>query len=234
MRIMMILFTVMVLFVGCAKGPKGDQGGQGVQGSPGSTVTVVAPTPAAPDATQAVVDGYNAYRLSIGQDPITPGLSCTLYSIANMPATPCLLSTSIVGCTVLSSTVGYTNQGSWTYTGTIDQVDQAGTSGFSLLPTALQSLYATNFAVTCTGYFVNPDYGYHEFDTNSDDGSLLYLNGGLVVNNDGLHAIQDVKATKYLQAQMYSLQVNYFQGPGYVALIVNEDGAPLPAGALWH
>jgi hypothetical protein len=103
-----------------------------------------------------------------------------------------------------------------------------------MLPEALQSIYSSNFALTCTGYFVNVDYNDHEFDVASDDGSLLYVGGSLVVQNDGGHGIADVKGQKYLQAQVYSIQLNYFQGPGNVALIVNMDGSLLPATYLWH
>jgi len=145
------------------------------------------------------------------------------------------LSTSIAGCTVLSSTTGYVSVGSWTYTGAINQPNEGTASGFNVLPTALQSLYTNDFAVTCTGYFVNPDYNYHEFDVDSDDGSLLYINGGVpLVNNDGEHGASDVKGEKYLEAQVYSFQLNYFQGPGNVALIVNEDGNVINAESLWH
>jgi hypothetical protein len=144
------------------------------------------------------------------------------------------LSTSIPGCTVISSTTGYATIGSWTYTGAINAPNQNGASGFNLLPTALQSLYPADFAVTCTGYFVNPDYAYHEFDVASDDGSLLYLSGSLIVNNDGIHGVADVKSEKYLEAQVYSFQLNYFQGPGNDALIVSEDGNLLAAEQLWH
>jgi hypothetical protein len=192
------------------------------------------PSPSAGAAISEIVNSYNQYLVSQGSDPITPGLRCTLYKIANLPATPCILASSISGCEVISSTTGYALVGSFTYTGAIDQVNQAGTAGFNVLPPALQSLYATDFAVTCTGYFVNTDDNYHEFDVDSDDGSVLSINGNVVVNNDGLHSATDIKGEKFLEAQVYSFEVQYFQGPGNVALIVNMDGNVLPAANLYH
>jgi len=218
-----------------ATGAQGNDGVPGLTGAPGVTGPAASPSPApSPDAIQTIVGNYNAYLVSQGTDPLTPGLKCTLYTVPNLPATPCLLAADVSGCTQLSTTTGYATVGSFDYVGTFNQPNEAGTAGFNVLPTALQSLYPTNFAMTCTGYFVNPDYNYHEFDVSSDDGSLMYINGSLVVQNDGEHAIQDVKAEKYLQAQVYSFQLNYFQGPGNVALIVNEDGSVVSAESFWH
>ena len=220
---------LLVFLSGC--GSQGLQGGLGPQGIPGVSAVAAVPNGS---AIQQIVSGYNQGLVSQGSDPVTPGLRCTLYTIPNLPATPCLLASSIAGCSQISSSVGYAQVAAFTYVGTIDEQNQPGTSGFNMLPTALQSIYTSNFAITCTGYFVNADYAYHEFDTDSDDGSLLYINGGLVVQNDGFHSVADVKGVKYLQAQVYSFQLNYFQGPGNVALIVNMDGAPLPAANLYH
>lgn len=210
-------------------GTVGDQGPQGPQGA----TVVISPSPA-PDAVQTVVNGYNEYLVSQGSDPIQPGLRCTLYNVPNMPANPCLLASSVPGCTVVSSSSGYAQVATWTYTGTVDQPNQAGSSGFNMLPKALQGLYTTNFAVTCTGYFIGSDYNYHAFSVASDDGALVYIGGTLVLNDDGLHGVQTVKGEKYLEAQVYSFQLNYFQGPGSVALILNEDGSLLPAANLYH
>jgi len=221
------IFALMVIggvtFSGCgsSQGPLG-------------FVTMGEPCTNPPDAIQTVVNAYNENLVAQGSDPIQPGLRCTLYNVPNMPSTPCLNSSSISGCNQLSSSSGYVSVATWTYNGTIDQADQVGTSGSNLLPTALQGLYSQNFAVICTGYFVNTDYNYHEFDLDSDDGSLLYLNGSLVLNNDGEHSSADVKGEKYLEAQVYSFQLNYFQGPGYTQLILNEDGSVANAASFYH
>lgn len=216
-----------------SNGATGATGATGAQGIPGVNATP-SPTPSV-TAVQAIVDNYNAYLVSVGNDPITPGLKCTLYNVPNIPSSPCLSSSSITGCTQLSTTTGYSSVASWTYVGTFNEPNVVGTAGLNILPKALQSLYTSNYAVTCTGYFVNPDYGYHEFDTTSDDGSLLYINGGSpVVNNDGEHSNANVSGQKYLQAQVYSFQLNYFQGPGYISLVVNEDGNLLPSAQLYH
>ena len=233
----LIMLLVSLFLSACGDNPSfssvqtvpGATGATGPQGPPGTSAY-----PGVPDNILTLVQSYNEYLYSIGNDPIQPGLKCTLYTVPNMPATPCILAADIAGCTQLSTTTGYASVQSFTYVGTIDQPNQAGTAGFNILPSALSSLYSTNYALTCTGYFVNVDYNTHEFDVSSDDGSLLYINGSLVVQNDGEHGIADVKGEKYLEAQVYSFQLNYFQGPGNVALIVNMDGNLLPAANLYH
>ncbi len=224
---------VLLVLSGCGQGPLILQGDSDPSVSP-------SPSPSASSSVESIVDAYNLNQAAVDQSQgievtqIAPGLRCTLYSVPNMPATPCLLSTSIAGCSVISSSAGYTTVGSFLYLGAIDQGSEPGTDGFNLLPEAFQS-YSTNFAVTCTGYFVNDDYNWHQFSTASDDGSLLYLNGGLVVNNDGEHSIATVaSAPRLMTAAVYSIQVNYFQGPGNIALMVNMDGNPIPAANLYH
>lgn len=203
-----------------------------LQGPPGPTQTA-SPSPT-PDAVDAIVNSYNEGLVSQGSSPITQGLRCTLYKIANLPTTPCILATSISGCQTVASSTGYTTVGSFIYTGAINQPNESGSVGFNLLPTALQPLYQSNFAVTCTGYVVNTDYNYHSFALTSDDGAVLTVGGTVVANNDGLHSISTVSGEKYLQAQVYSVELQYFQGPGNVALIVNMDGNLLPAENFWH
>jgi hypothetical protein len=226
-----IILLITALTVSCAdsSGPVGPTGPIGPAGVPGTTP--LPPTP--PTEVQQVVASYNEYMESLGNDPIAPGLRCALYTVPAMPSIPCLFSADISGCIQLSTTAGYSQVATWAYSGEINQANQAGTSGFNLLPAAFQS-YSSNFAVTCSGYFVNTDYNYHEFDVASDDGSVLYINGSQVVQNDGEHAIKDVLGEKYLEQQVYSFALYYFQGPGNVALTVNMDGSLLPAANLYH
>jgi hypothetical protein len=82
---------------------------------------------------------------------------------------------------------------------------------------------------------VFPDYQDHEFTVSSDDGSLLYVNGGLVVSNDGQHGVTAVSGLwKPQNAQVFSFEIEYFQGPGNLALTVDMDGSLLPAANLYH
>ena len=74
------------------------------------------------------------------------------------------------------------------------------------------------FAFDLTGYLtLSSDYpsGYYQFQTNSDDGSNLYLNGAVVVDNDGTHSMASAVSKPVLLATgaAVAIHVQYYQGP---------------------
>jgi hypothetical protein len=73
------------------------------------------------------------------------------------------------------------------------------------------SLRNTNYFLRFTGYVNIPTNGSYTFYLNSDDGSLLWLDGALVVNNDGEHAATEVSGTTNLTTGLHQLVVGYFQ-----------------------
>lgn len=79
------------------------------------------------------------------------------------------------------------------------------------------------FGVVYEGVITAPVTGEYTFETISDDGSVLYLNGNAVVNNDKQHAPKTKTGKITLTAgQKYNLLLKYFQGPRYqIALVVN-------------
>ena len=63
--------------------------------------------------------------------------------------------------------------------------------------------------------------GAYMFSLNSDDGSVLYIDGRLVVDNDGQHMTQYAAGRTKLEAGMHRMRVSYFQGPRFeVALVL--------------
>jgi PA14 domain len=55
--------------------------------------------------------------------------------------------------------------------------------------------------------------GEHTFRLSSDDGSRLYIDDQLVINNDGVHSEISVGAKLKLEAGLHRVRVTYFQGP---------------------
>ena len=216
------LFFIMAIIafswgiVGCG------QGAQGPAGAPGASATATTP-----DTVQGIVNDYNAWRTSNGQETIDPGLTCNLYTV---PQT----TTGITAVANGGVAPVLTNVATFGYTGTFNQPNTSVSAGLNVLPTALQSVYQTWFIMKCTGYLVVPTDDFHEFDVNSDDGSNLYVDGVLVVNNDGLHGAQTVKGQRHLQDTVHTFEIDYFQGGGNQSLIVNMDSALLPSENLWH
>jgi PA14 domain len=61
--------------------------------------------------------------------------------------------------------------------------------------------------------------GEHSFRLSSDDGSRLYVDDKLTINNDGIHPEVSVAAKLKLEAGVHRLRVTYFQGPAtFIAL----------------
>jgi PA14 domain len=55
--------------------------------------------------------------------------------------------------------------------------------------------------------------GEYSFRLSSDDGSRLYVDDQLVINNDGVHSEVSVGARLKLEAGVHRVRVTYFQGP---------------------
>jgi hypothetical protein len=71
------------------------------------------------------------------------------------------------------------------------------------------------FALRTTTNIVVPMDGSYSFKLNSDDGAKLYIDGKLVIDNDGQHAPTAKEATITLTAGQHALGIDYFQGPRY-------------------
>ena len=80
------------------------------------------------------------------------------------------------------------------------------------------------FAVSFNGYINVPSDGQYTFYTSSDDGSNLYIDGIQVVNNDGLHAIQENSGKIGLRAGKHVISVGFFQQAGGKTLTVSYEG----------
>lgn len=206
-----------------ATGNTGATGAQGTTGSVGAQGPAGPAGPAAPtpDAVTNIVTDYNAWRTDNGQETIDKGLDCNLYTV---PTT----TTAIIGAT------GLVSVGAFTYEGVFNQPNGPVTSGLNILPSALQTVYQTWFIVKCTGFLVVTSDDYHSFNTDSDDGANLYVDGVLVVNNDGLHGAQLVSGVRHLQDTVHSFEVDFLQANGQQELVVNMDGSLLPAENLYH
>jgi predicted alpha/beta superfamily hydrolase len=85
-----------------------------------------------------------------------------------------------------------------------------------------------NFGVVIEGYLEVKEDGYYLFGIDSDDGSKLYLNNLVLIDNDGLHGTDDGKSyIAPLQKGFYPLRLEYFQKDGGRNLTLKYIPAPL-------
>jgi alpha-L-fucosidase len=118
-------------------------------------------------------------------------------------------------------------EGSWSLMpdfGTLKPVKQGVIPEFDLSPTDLRE----DFGFEYSGYVEVRETGVYGFFTDSDDGSRLYLGDELVVDNDGLHGVQQKKGVIALAAGLHPIRVQFFQKSGGLDLkVMIQD----PSGA---
>ena len=91
------------------------------------------------------------------------------------------------------------------------------------------------FSTTWTGSFIVLRAGTYRFATVSDDGSWVYVDGLLVVDNGGPHGAQLATGSVPLERGVHEIFVKYFQGGGllHFDLSWSRDAAPLEPMPAW-
>ncbi|CAE7294515.1 rsgI3 [Symbiodinium microadriaticum] len=99
-----------------------------------------------------------------------------------------------------------------------------------------------NFCIRCSGYLSTKNAGNYKFYTASDDGSLLYLNGEQVVDNNGCHGEHERSSHhKFLGPGVHRLVVDMCEMGGGEAFKLRYEGPDtgnskvmIPTSALKH
>ena len=100
-----------------------------------------------------------------------------------------------------------------------------------------QKLQSDEFALRFTGMIQIPTSGKYMFYISSDDGSRLYIDDKLLINNDGNHAMLEKQGAVDLLAGSYPIVVTYYDNGGNDGLEVRWMGPgfkkqKIPAEAL--
>ncbi|MGA1633086.1 MAG: PA14 domain-containing protein, partial [Phycisphaerales bacterium] len=95
------------------------------------------------------------------------------------------------------------------------------------------------YALRFTGLIEVPATGVYEFFLTSDDGSVLRIDGDLVVDNDGLHSALTKSGTVALEQGLHRFEVGFFEASGQDDVVVEWSGPGLdrqrvPASAYFH
>jgi hypothetical protein len=69
------------------------------------------------------------------------------------------------------------------------------------------------FAVRYSGKFTARANGEYDFRVVSDDGAKVWIDGALVIDNDGTHPPSEKRGRTRLNGGEHSIRVDYFQGP---------------------
>jgi hypothetical protein len=89
------------------------------------------------------------------------------------------------------------------------------------------------FAIRYEGLFDTPVPGDYAFRIASDDGSRVWVDGQLVVDNDGAHALLSRTGNIRLARGRHAIRVDYFQGPRFRAALMLYWSPPGQGETLW-
>ncbi|WP_456408072.1 PA14 domain-containing protein [Caldithrix abyssi] len=95
------------------------------------------------------------------------------------------------------------------------------------------------FGFRFSGYIKAPEDGIYTFFTESDDGSKLFIGDEEIVNNDGLHGMNEKSGQVALKKGLHKIEVVFFEGAVDEGLVVRWQGPGvpkqvIPAEALFH
>ncbi|UOQ68192.1 GDSL-type esterase/lipase family protein [Hymenobacter volaticus] len=104
--------------------------------------------------------------------------------------------------------------------------------GSTAWPTLAPRNRDEHFAFRYTGYIDVPADGEYTFYTSSDDGSQLFIDSHLVVDNNGLHSLHERSGTIGLQRGKHALTVTFFESTGGQEFDVNYEGPGIGKSAI--
>ena len=164
-----------------------------------------------------IVDERNQSRLFEKIEPLIFELPAGIKTKASLPASPGL-------------EVSYYKRPAKKATNEVfDKMKPDATSVVSHFKlTAPEGQPKNTFANSFKGYINIPKAGVYRFYTASDDGSRLYLDGKMLVDNDGFHGAEEQSGKIRLAAGNHSIRVNYFDGGGASSLVVYWKGPEIP------
>lgn len=96
------------------------------------------------------------------------------------------------------------------YTTSINIPERSWETGFPGLPNRFEW-----FAIQYKGNFKVNNAGHYTFRLLSDDGSKLYIDNRLIIDNDGTHPAYSRTGETDLDKSNHSIIIQYFQGPRY-------------------
>lgn len=119
------------------------------------------------------------------------------------------------------------------------QIEDAPVNGEYIVPDVrIPEEVKGNIGLVLTGYFNAPADSIYTFALLSDDGSLLYIDNDLVVDNDGPHSPREVIGQKALAKGLHPIKVLYFDYNGGKLQMnsadMNGKTTPFPENSFKH
>ncbi|OQZ03634.1 MAG: hypothetical protein B6D34_06850 [Candidatus Brocadia sp. UTAMX1] len=99
--------------------------------------------------------------------------------------------------------------------------------------------YRSPFGIEWEGYLSITQKGVYQFATRSDDGSMVYIDGTMVVDNDDMHAARYISGVISLNEGFHPVRIKYFDGGGgaimeFLWTPPGEKESLVPGQILFH
>lgn len=111
-------------------------------------------------------------------------------------------------------------EGRWSNLPAFETLTAAAT-GTAEVPDIEVARREDDYALLFEGYFMASKDGIYTFFTSSDDGSALWIGDEKVVDNDGLHAVEERAGQVALKAGWHPIRIAMFEAGGSQALTVS-------------
>lgn len=123
---------------------------------------------------------------------------------------------------------------------TVDNIPTTGATGTGMVSDFdVDALFAlvtpgdgNSFGIRYTGFITIEASDTYTFYTSSDDGSKLFIDDEEVVDNDGLHSVQERSGIKTLTAGIHSIEVLFFERGGGESLTVSYASSTITKTVL--
>ena len=114
---------------------------------------------------------------------------------------------------------------------TFDELDPVKTGATDIITIELRDRQE-DIGMVFTGLIDVREAGEYTFYTNSDDGSFLFIGDEKIVDNGGLHGMQERSGTIELSAGLHPFRLTWFQAGGGLGLEVHWEGPGIEKGDI--
>ncbi len=129
-------------------------------------------------------------------------------------------------------------EGEWEKLPEFEGLQSAKSSIVKIIDTSLKSR-DEQYGMVFSGFIKVPEDAVYNFYIESDDGSKLFINEKLLVDNDGLHSLERKSENIALKSGFHKIRVTYFQNSGGDDLKVlyrfaKKNITEIPQDILFH
>lgn len=118
-----------------------------------------------------------------------------------------------------------------------DDITNATMKGeYSIETVSIPAEVKGNIGLVIKGYIQIPEDGIYTLALNSDDGSMLTIDGKLAIENDGPHSPREIISQKALRKGLHPIEVRYFDNNGGMLdmyLINSTNGEKIKLTKEW-